>query len=130
MPQTKSEGSLSLMQDTDVCDIERGSSLIKQCSGGRPSCANCFRQRDVCEYDLEEGVTKQQSLSSQVNALQTELALVNQFVQRLRNSSDDHACGLLARLRMGEEVSCLTSDELLNTDRCVFSTKSLFTLQD
>lgn len=92
--------------------------LDKQCPGGRPSCVKCLQQGDICEYDLEEGVTKQQSLSSRIDALQAELALVNEFIHKLRHSSDAYACGLLAQLRMGEEVSQLVTDQTLCLYRC------------
>lgn len=124
MPQAQSQGRSPCCKSLLIAGTSYVHASHEQCPGERPNCAKCLQQRDVCEYDLEEGVTKQQSLSLRSDALQAELALVNEFVHKLRNSSDAYACGLLAQLRMGEEVSQLVRDQTLCLGRFVDSVNS------
>jgi hypothetical protein len=70
-------------------------------------------------YDSEKGTTRQQNLRNQLSSVQIELARLKRFVHSLRNSSDADAAGLLARLRMGEDLVQLANAEPLHWERYV-----------
>jgi hypothetical protein len=68
-------------------------------------------------YDSEEGTTRQQDPRNRLGSAQIELAKLKRFVHSLQNSSDADAAGLLARLRMGEDIAQLTNAEPLHWER-------------
>jgi hypothetical protein len=73
-------------------------------------------------YDVEEGMSRLQNLRSRLSSTQIELARTKYFVHSLRYSSDADAIGLLARLRMGEDIARLESAEPLHSKWYVRST--------
>lgn len=73
-------------------------------------------------YDFEEGTTRQQDLRNQLSSTQIELAQLKRFIYSLQYSSDADAVGLLARLRVGEDIARLASAEPLHSEWYVRST--------
>lgn len=68
-------------------------------------------------YDLEEGTTRLQALRNRLSSAENELAQMKRYVHNLQFSSDADAAGLLARLRMGEDIARLATAEPLHSKR-------------
>lgn len=84
---------------------------VQKCFGERPACATCVRKGDICEYDVEEGVTRQQDLRTRLDSIHKELAQIKGLIHSLQYDSDANAAELLARLRMGEDIGRLANAE-------------------
>ena len=105
-----------------VTTPEKADSFDQQCSGERPVCVACVRRVVLCMYDIDEGTTWLQDLRNQLSSAQTELERMKRSIHSLKCNSDADAAGLLARLRMGENIAQLASAESLHQKRHVHST--------
>lgn len=75
----------------------------KQCDGHRPSCARCAKKNVTCEYSVEPGTTRLQSLRRRNDALETELDLLLRLINYIRTRSDDEAQEAFRQLRASDD---------------------------
>lgn len=75
----------------------------------RPACERCISGHNVCNYDMEEGMTRQEYLRSQLSDQANEMAQLETILYAMRHGTDEEATEVLARLRLGESVAQLCS---------------------
>lgn len=61
----------------------------------------------VCNYNVEEGMTRQEHIRSQLSDKTREIAQLKMVVHTMRDGTDEEATEILARLRVGESVEQL-----------------------
>lgn len=90
-----------------------------KCSGGRPACLRCSDRGDICTYDTEEGMSRQQGLRTQLRRREDQITRMRIVFRVLQFESDAQAAELLFRLRSKCEVekTINTKKRLLHSDR-------------
>jgi hypothetical protein len=77
--------------------------IYSQCDGIRPWCNLCRKKKLACEYDVAEGVSRNDRIKvMKRDSTTSELEDLKRIVTLLRSGTDDRAAAVLARLRLGE----------------------------
>lgn len=83
-------------------------------------CARCQKDDAVCVFDVGDGLTKMQGLQQQLDQRNEDHDRLMTLLDAFRDSSDDIATLLLARLRIGESIEHLVASlEDQDEDRMV-----------
>ncbi|KAF9691989.1 hypothetical protein EKO04_009947 [Ascochyta lentis] len=80
------------------------------CDGVRPECSRCLHACVPCVYLSEDAdATPTMALKSEVETLRRLLQDHTEFLESMRNASDDEALSIIQQLRLTEDVSAVLS---------------------
>jgi hypothetical protein len=75
--------------------------LIKlgQCDGNKPSCGHCMKKGAICEYDVDPGVTRLETVRRKNDALQREVDQLRELFGYIRTCPEVEAKQVYRQLR-------------------------------
>jgi hypothetical protein len=99
MSKEKSEGKSTAYSENTVSWVL----TLRQCDGGRPSCARCGERSIVCEYDVEPDTSRYASMQQKNDVLLTERDLLRRLIVYMITRSTIEAQEAFRRLRTGHD---------------------------
>jgi hypothetical protein len=99
MPKEKSEGKSTAYSEDTVSRVL----TLRQCDGGRPSCARCGERSIVCEYDVESDTSRYATMQLENEVLLIERDLLRRLIIYMSTRSTVEAQEAFCRLRTGHD---------------------------
>ncbi|KAK1760212.1 hypothetical protein QBC47DRAFT_289520 [Echria macrotheca] len=79
-----------------------------RCSGDRPRCTSCARQKTDCLYDTDDaGETAGQAAKRRLTSLQHRVSAYDRVFAALQSRPESDAASILSRIRQGHDVDAI-----------------------
>jgi hypothetical protein len=72
---------------------------LGQCDGNRPSCGHCMKKGAICEYDVDPGVTRLETMRRKNDFLQREVDQLRELFDYIRTCPEVEAKQVYRQLR-------------------------------